>query len=86
MNTRNLRFRSNRVRDIIALFHEELDPQYGQGEVRVFCDMLFEAFLGWDRVQSLCAPLQTTHKPLPPAMSEALENMSEEVMMMVEAK
>jgi len=53
MNTRNLRFRSNRVRDIVGLFHEELDELYGAGEVGVFLDMLFEAFLGWDKVRLL---------------------------------
>jgi len=59
MNTRNLRFRSNRVRDIIALFHEELDGLYGSGEVGVFLDMLFEAFLGWDKVRLLTSREQT---------------------------
>ena len=59
MNTRNLRFKSNRVRDIIGLFHEELDGMYGTGEVGVFCDMLFEAFLGWDKVRLLTSKEQT---------------------------
>ena len=59
MNTRNLRFRSNRVRDIIGLFHEELDGLYGCGEVGVFCEMLFEAFLGWDKVRLLTSKEQT---------------------------
>ena len=59
MNTRNLRFRSNRVRDIIVLFHEELDEMYGAGEVEVFLDMLFEAFLGWDKVRLLTSKEQT---------------------------
>lgn len=59
MNTRNLRFRSNRVRDIISLFHEELDGIYGAGEVGVFCEMLFEAFLGWDKVGLLTSKEQT---------------------------
>ena len=59
MNTRNLRFRSNRVRDILALFHEELDTLYGGGEVGVFLDMLFEAFLGWDKVRLLTSKEQT---------------------------
>ena len=59
MNTRNLRFRSNRVRDIIALFHEELDNMYGGGEVGVFCEMLFEAFLGWDKVRLLTSKEHT---------------------------
>ena len=59
MNTRNLRFRSNRVRDIIGLFHEELDALYGAGEVGVFLVMLFEAFLGWDKVRLLTSKEQT---------------------------
>ena len=59
MNTRNLRFRSNRVRDIISLFHEELDGMYGSGEVGVFMEMLFEAFLGWDKVRLLTSKEQT---------------------------
>ena len=58
MNTRNLRFHSNRVRDILALFHEELDAIYGAGEAGVFCDMLFEAFLGWDKVRLLTSKEQ----------------------------
>ena len=59
MNTRNLRFKSNRVRDIASLFHEELDGMYGSGEVGVFLDMLFEAFLGWDKVRLLTSKEQT---------------------------
>ncbi len=59
MNTRNLRFRSNRVRDIVSLFHEELDGMYGSGEVSVFLDMLFEAFLGWDKVRLLSSKEET---------------------------
>ena len=59
MNTRDLRFRSNRVRDIIGLFHEELDGVYGAGEVRCFCEMVFEAFLGWDRVRLLTSKEET---------------------------
>lgn len=59
MNTRNLRFRSNRVRDILSLFHEELDGTYGIGEVGVFVEMLFEAFVGWDKVRLLTSKEQT---------------------------
>lgn len=59
MNTRNIRFRSNRVRDILALMHEELDGMYGSGEVSAFGEMLFEAFLGWDRVRLLTSREQT---------------------------
>ena len=62
MNTRNLHFRSNRVRDIILLFHEDLDDIYGAGEVGVFLDMLFEAFLGWDKVRLLTSKEQTPER------------------------
>ena len=58
MNTRNLRFKSNRVRDILALFHEELDGTYGTGEVGIFCEMFFEAFVGWDKVRLLTSKEQ----------------------------
>ena len=59
MNTRNIRFSSNRVRDILSLFHEELDSLYGAGEVGAFCEMLFDAFLGWDKVRLLTSKEQT---------------------------
>ena len=59
MNTTDLRFRSNRVRDIMGLFHEELDGMYGNGEVGVFVEMLFDAFLGWDKVRLLTSREQT---------------------------
>ena len=62
MNTRNIRFRSNRVSDILALFHEELDPLYGHGEVTAFGEMLFEAFLGWDRVKLLTSKDHTVNQ------------------------
>ena len=62
MNTRNIRFRSNRVRDIIGLFHEELDAMYGISEVSVFCEMLFEAFLGWNKVRLLTSKEQTVNQ------------------------
>ena len=53
MNTRNLRFRSNRVRDVISLFHAELDALYGDGEVRTMLEMLFEEYLEWGRTAQL---------------------------------
>ena len=59
MNTRNIRFKSNRVRDIINLYHAELDQLYGSGEVDMFVLMLFEDFLGWDRVRMLLGKEQT---------------------------
>ena len=62
MNTRNIRFRSNRVRDILSLYHEELDPLYGPGEVAAFGEMLFEAFPGWDRVKLLTSKDHTVNQ------------------------
>ena len=59
MNTRNIRFRSNRVRDILALYHDELDSLYGRGEMTAFAEMLFSEFLGWDRVRLLLGKEQT---------------------------
>ena len=47
------------MRDIIGLFHEELDGIYGGGEVGVFVEMLFEAFLGWDKVRLLTSRKET---------------------------
>lgn len=61
-NTSNIRFRSNRVRDILALFHDELDPLYGAAEVSAFGEMLFEAFLGWNRVRFLTSKDQTINQ------------------------
>ena len=43
----------------MALYHEELDTVYGSGEVGVFLDMLFEAFLGWDKVRLLSSKEET---------------------------
>ena len=59
MNTKNIRFRSNRVNDILSLYHEELDALYGAGEVGAFVDRLFESFLGWDKVRLLTSKEQT---------------------------
>lgn len=50
------------MRDILALYHEELDPLYGPGEVRTFGEMLFEAFLGWDRVRLLTSRDHTVNQ------------------------
>lgn len=50
------------MRDILALYHEELDPLYGPGEVRTFGEMLFEAFLGWDRVKLLTSRDHTVNQ------------------------
>ena len=78
MNTRNLRFRSNRIRDIVFLFHEELDHLYDSGEVSVFCDMLFEAFLGWDKVRLLTSKEQTIDQSDLLRFHWALEDLKEQ--------
>lgn len=53
MNTTELRFRSNRVSDIAARFHADLDALYGASEVGLFVEMLCAEFLGWDRTRYL---------------------------------
>ena len=62
MNTTNMRIPSNRVRDIERYMHEELDIQYGNGEVGTFFEMLCEAFLGWDRVRLMTSKKQTVNQ------------------------
>lgn len=47
------------MQDILARFHEVLDDDYGRGETSVFCEMLFEAFLGWNRVRLLAGTRET---------------------------
>ena len=78
MNTRNIRFRSNGVRDILGLFHEELDGMYGSGEVAVFCEMLFEAFIGWDKVRLLTSKEQTIDQSDLLRFHWALEDLKEQ--------
>ena len=62
MNTTTLSFQSNRVGDILRRFHQDLDEHYGRGEVSTFCQMLFEAFLGWDRLRLLTSHQQTINQ------------------------
>lgn len=50
MNTTNLHIPSNKVCDIERYIQQELKDLYPAGELRMFTNMLFEAFLGWDRV------------------------------------
>ncbi len=52
-NTTNMHIPSNRVRDIERYLRTELDGLYPAGELRMFTQMLFEAFLGWDTAQLL---------------------------------
>lgn len=49
MNTDNIRFASNKVRDVKRLFHAELDSIYGSSETGMFVRMLFEAWMGWSQ-------------------------------------
>lgn len=53
MNTTNIRFNSNKIKDIERLFHKELDSLYGEGEVRMMVRMLFEAWMGWGLAEFL---------------------------------
>nr|MCR5192632.1 peptide chain release factor N(5)-glutamine methyltransferase [Bacteroidales bacterium] len=62
MNTTELRFASNRVRDVERLFHKELDTQYGEGEVRSFLRLLFEAYLGWGETELLMRRDETVNQ------------------------
>lgn len=52
-NTSNMHIPSNRVRDIERYIRTELDGLYPEGELRMFTQMLFEAYLGWDTAQLL---------------------------------
>ena len=44
---------SNRVRDIERYIRTELDELYPEGELRMFTQMLFEAYMGWNTAQLL---------------------------------
>ena len=44
---------SNRVRDIERYIRTELDELYPEGELRMFTQMLFEAYMGWSTAQLL---------------------------------
>lgn len=48
MNTTDMHIPSNKVRDIERYFHQQLDQQYGQNEVKAMVGIVFEAFLGWN--------------------------------------
>ena len=53
MNTTEIVFSSNKVRDIEKKFLEELRSCYPETETRMFVRMLFEEFLGWNLTQML---------------------------------
>lgn len=48
-----MRIPSNRVRDIERYFHSELEGLYPDREIGAFTNLLFEAFLGWDKARLL---------------------------------
>ena len=62
MNTADLRFTSNKVRDIERQFLTELSDLYPEGEVRMFVRLLFEAFLGWDQAALLARRDETVNQ------------------------
>ena len=52
-NTAHIRIPSNRVRDIERYLHAELAGLYPDKEIGAFVDILFEAFLDWDKAHLL---------------------------------
>lgn len=52
-NTTHMRIPSNRVRDIERYFHTKLSGLYPDPEIGSFVDILFEAYLGWNKAQLL---------------------------------
>ena len=52
-NTTHMRISSNRVRDIERYYHDELAGLYPDREIGAFVDILFEAYLGWDKARLL---------------------------------
>ena len=62
MNTADIRFTSNKVRDIERQFLAELSDLYPEGEVRMFVRLLFEAFLGWDQAALLARRDETVNQ------------------------
>lgn len=62
MNTTELRFASNRVRDIERYFMDTLGGMYPEGELRMFVRMLFERFLGWSHAELLSRRDETVNQ------------------------
>ena len=52
-NTTHMHIPSNRVRDIERYFHTELAGLYPDTEIGAFVDILFEAYMGWNKAQLL---------------------------------
>lgn len=62
MNTTQLRFPSNRIRDIERQMHKELHFLYPNEEIDSFFQILVQAFLGWDKAQWLLHRDQTINQ------------------------
>ena len=52
-NTTHMRIPSNRVKDIERYFHTTLADLYPDREIGAFVDILFDAYLGWNKAQLL---------------------------------
>lgn len=61
-NTTHMRIPSNRVWDIEQYIRAELCGLYAEGEARMLAQMLFEAYLGWDRAQLLLHRTETINQ------------------------
>lgn len=57
-----MRIPSNRISDIERFTYSELDGLYPKGEIRCFLGMIFEEFLGWDRVTWLTSKNKTVNQ------------------------
>lgn len=57
-----MRIPSNRICDIERFAYAELEGLYPKGEIRCFLGMLFEEYLGWDRVTWLTSKDKTINQ------------------------
>ena len=78
MNTTELRFPSNRIRDIEGYFLRELAHLYPAGEIRQMVWMLGEAFLGWDKTAWLLHRDETVNQSDLLRFHWAAENLKRE--------
>ncbi len=62
MNTTDMHMPSNKVRDIERYFLTELASLYPEMEIKSFVGLLFEAFLGWDKVRLMTSRNETINQ------------------------